>query len=723
MENVRYHDRTVVQIAVPKPRFPALPYLSSQSGLVYDDRMRNHAEPLPLHDVDDPHLEQPARISAIYQELVSAGLVYDYDDSSRPSKYQLARIDARQATAEEISVVHSREHYEWVRTLQGKTNEELHKIGETFDSIYLNRATWLCASLSAGGAIEACKEVVAGRVKNSIAVVRPPGHHAEHDTSRGFCIFNNASIAAKVCQRDFPDLCRKILIVDWDIHHGNGIQEAFYKDPNVLYISLHVHRDGDFYPYSDYGDHLHCGESAGLGKNVNIPWSDVGMSDGDYMFAFQHVVMPIATEFDPDFVIVSAGFDAAAGDPLGRCFVSPAGYAHMTHMLMSLAKGKITVCLEGGYNLVAFSKSALAVTRTLMGEPPDRLVSNEASPSGIDTVHKVVRQQSTFWKYILPRKIVIDPGEPKGERMHDVVRALQSDEFFKKYNMMPLFIHRKKISKSFINQVLATSNYRESRPLLVVFRGPPEVVGIPDPRTNMLELHNIYMTDSTKTYLEWAATNDFAMIDVNIPKHVTDVERQDELGYAEADKANVRADATKELALYLWENYIECVSATHVFFLGVGDAYKGLTDLLNTNENCADRITYVVNFVAASTAFQGVKGNSNEQLSSWYYQHSLIFLANDHSAWDPEYVRTIRRKKYGKLVQSPFKTLKRMMEEHKSQVFELLLEETQDWRENVKTERKITRDGTTGTRETALRLSERSKRASSAPLKVNGHGS
>lgn len=202
------------------------------------------------------------------------------------------------------------------------------------DSLYLHSLTFFCAKLSAGGAIEACRAVAGGRVKNAMAVIRPPGHHAEHNKPGGFCFFDNVAIAAKVCQRDFGDKCRKILILDWDVHHGNGVQMAFEDDPNVLYISLHVHTDGKFYPSGNYGDHLHVGYGAGEGKNINIPWKTNGMTDGDYMYAFQNIVMPVAYEFNQDLVIISAGFDAAEGDMLGGCHVSPAGFAHMTHMLM-----------------------------------------------------------------------------------------------------------------------------------------------------------------------------------------------------------------------------------------------------------------------------------------------------------------------------------------------------------------------------------------------------
>lgn len=333
--------------------------------------------------------------------------------------------------------------------------------GKFLDSVYLSRSTFMCSKLSAGGAIEACDGVVAGRVRNAIAVIRPPGHHAERDKAGGFCFFDNVAVATKACQKTHPETCRKVMILDWDVHHGNGIQQAFYDDPNVLYVSLHVYKDGTFYPNGPYGDHKHCGDGAGLGYNVNIPWSCHGMTDGDYLFAFQRVIMPIAQDFNPDLVIIAAGFDAADGDELGRCYVSPAGYAQMTHMLMSLAKGKVVVCLEGGYNLRAIADSALAVTRTLMGEPPDSITKSDPTKEGVDVVHMVVRQQSRFWSRLYPP----DSGSmlieriaaftPAVERMDAIIRRYQVEKLWEEHKMRPLPIIKEGLSK-FENQVLVT---------------------------------------------------------------------------------------------------------------------------------------------------------------------------------------------------------------------------------------------------------------------------
>lgn len=460
-------QKVMVRKDGPMPaKFESLPYATSQTGLIYDVRMRFHVEAEPSED--DLHPEDPRRIHAIFEAFVNAGLAWREGVSGPVGNYFMGRIDARLVTREEACLVHTLEHWNWVQSLKHMSthqlqNEDQHP-GHGNDSIYLSTSTPFCAQLSAGGAIEACRAVLQGVVKNVFAVIRPPGHHAEREDAKGFCFFDNVSIALKVCQREFGSQCRKVLVLDWDVHHGNGIQQANYDDPNVLYISLHVHLNGQFYPersYRDnrgpYGDHLHCGEGPGLGKNVNIPWSSAGMGDADYIYAFQQVVMPIAAEFDPDLVIIAAGFDAAKGDMLGRCEVTPTGYAHMTHMLMSLAGGKVAVCLEGGYNLESIARSATAVARTLMGEPPDRLIDTNPANSAVDDVKRVLRQQSRFWKSLYPKDLSARlSGHLQGVRMHNVVRDWQAETLFNEHQMTPLFIHRQQLAKEFENQVLAT---------------------------------------------------------------------------------------------------------------------------------------------------------------------------------------------------------------------------------------------------------------------------
>ncbi|KAF1810231.1 hypothetical protein P152DRAFT_105032 [Eremomyces bilateralis CBS 781.70] len=672
-----------VQVVVEKPsKAEALPYTSRRSGLVYDVRMRLHVEIISRQQMeDDMHPEDPRRIFEIYKELVAGGLAYDrlLGSEGPISDHYLYRIAARFATKEEVCLFHTEEHWNWVEGLQKKTDLELFEDGMAMDSVYLHHETFSCARLAAGGTIEACRAVVQGHVKNAVAVIRPPGHHAERCQPAGFCFFNNVSIAARVCQQDFPEKCRKIAIIDWDVHHGNGVQQAFYDDPNVLYISLHVHKNGTFYPSGPYGNHLHCGEGPGVGFSVNIPWSTHGMTDADYLYAFQQVIMPVLVEFNPDLVIVSSGFDAAEGDKLGGCHVSPSGYAHMTHMLMSIAKGKIAVVLEGGYNLRSIATSALAVTRTLMGEPPDRITTTDPTASGVKTVQLVKNTQSRYWKCLYPKDIHSkDLMENFGaQRMHDVVRAYQAKMLYDEFRMMELMIIRDRLSPSFKHQVLATENFDSERPLLIIFHDPPDALGIPHPASNKLELHNTWVTDVPKLYIQWATDHGFAVIDVNVPYHVT--EDGNDQGYMDTDSDEDRRLATREMATYLWDNYVAPNENSHVFLMGVGAAYLGILDLISTNETCTDQITGVISFIS-NQALLSVRRPTDDNIATWYWHHSLVFVAQDHAVWDPDRQRK-QRKKYGKLVRSSNNHLNEMLGEASDQVTQYLTEETEDWRE------------------------------------------
>ncbi|KAI9368120.1 hypothetical protein BJX61DRAFT_241562 [Aspergillus egyptiacus] len=639
---------------------PGLPLASLPSGLCYDVQMRYHCEVRPTADV---HPEDPRRIYYIFKELCRAGLVDDVESTRPLVARPLKRIHARNASEQEISLVHTTDHYAFVESTKDMSDDDLIALEHTRDSIYFNKLTFASSLLSVGGAIETCLAVATRRVKNAIAVIRPPGHHAEHDKTMGFCLFNNVSIAARVCQKQLGDSCRKILILDWDVHHGNGIQKAFYDDPNVLYISLHVYQDGKFYPGGDEGDWDHCGAGPGVGRNVNIPWPSQGMGDGDYMYAFQQVVMPIAHEFNPDLVIIASGFDAAVGDELGGCFVTPACYAHMTHMLMTLANGKVAVCLEGGYNFRSISKSALAVTKTLMGNPPDRLHSTSPSDMAIATVRRVIMIQSSYWRCMYPKS-------PNAEgiwtdRLHDVIRAYQAKQLYDNYKLTSLYIYRTAISKSFENQVLASSNYNKAVPLLVFFHDPPEIMGLPHPVTNKLEAHNCWLADAMKDYVQWAIGKGYAVIDVNIPKHVTTEPTPNK--YEDEDEN--RPTATEELAGYLWDNYIEPNDATEIFFIGIGNAFYGVANLLINRDNLYQKINGVISFVAENPV-RAVASHTQVWLSRWYKDNSLVFVSHAHGVWKSPDARRKPSKRYGHLIQSPKSGLSEMLVYHKDEFFE-----------------------------------------------------
>ncbi|KAL8773912.1 MAG: hypothetical protein Q9209_001342 [Squamulea sp. 1 TL-2023] len=601
------------------------------TGLCYDVRMRYHCELDPPKQRLDFHPEDPRRIYHIYRELCQAGLYKDPQFNVPIIDKPLERIPARNATAPEICLVHTANHYNSVASTAAMTDESLIHLERMYDSIYFNKLTFSSALLSAGGAIETCKAVVSGRFKNAIAVIRPPGHHAECNRPMGFCLFDNVSIAAKVCQADYSEACRKVLILDWDVHHGNGIQQAFEQDPNVLYISIHVHEDGNFYPPGPYGDHMHCGAGPGLGKNINIPWPTKGMGDADYLYAFQQVVMPVAYDFDPDLVIIAAGFDAAIGDQLGGCFVTPTCYAHMAHMLMPLAKGKLVVCLEGGYNLASISKSALAVTRTLLGEPPDRIADTRPTKSGAATVDMVRVYQRRFWPCL-----ALDSKT----NTKDALRAYQKQQLCDEFDMMELSVYRERISKSFKHQVLATTNYADAVPLIVFFHDPYHHQTGQDP--NMRRLAD-------------------AELDI------------DELNYDKDFETAKRSAERNELAIYLWENYIELNDSTSTFFMGVGSPAKEIVHILNNRETFFQRITGIILFLDSSNPLPSVSDQNTYYLSKWFKQNSLVFVSGDHAQWAGDGANKKPSKRFGGVRRSEVEGgVNDMLEKHREEVVEFV---------------------------------------------------
>ncbi|KAM0815010.1 putative Histone deacetylase [Seiridium cardinale] len=654
------------------------------TGCCYDDRMKLHANadfgPTPHHP------EDPRRIEEIMKIFKKAGLVFAGSDTELvdilkdfPTKY-MWRIPAREATQEEILTAHTPSHFDYVSSFVDMDTEQLRTLSHELDqgraSLYVGALSYEAALLAAGGAIETCKNVVEGRIRNGFAVIRPPGHHAEFDTPMGFCFFNNVPVAAKVCQREYPETCRKVLILDWDVHHGNGIQNMFYDDPNVLYISLHVYDNGTFYPgkpdnpFTPDGGIDVVGEGLGKGKNVNIGWENQGMGDGEYLAAFQKIVMPIAQEFDPDLVIISAGFDAANGDELGGCFVTPGCYAHMTHMLMSLAGGKVAVCLEGGYNLKAISQSALAVARTLMGEPPPKMKMPRIDKGAANVLAKVQAVQAPYWDCMRPGVINVQDMGVGTSRLHDVIRTYQRQVLAEKVGMIPLFIQREALFKSFENQVLVTPGIAHKKKVIIFIHDPPEVVAMPDLLVNIVDPHNAFVADGVTTYIKWAHEQGFGVIDVNIPHYITKPEDIDPYT-PRADEQSL-SNQIKELMNYIWDNYVQLYDCDDIFLVGVGNAYLGVK-LLLTERHCKDRISGIVNFVTGN--LRPVKSATDENLSLWYKRNSLVYVALDHACWtDPELSKKVNKRRFGEVKRSSEAGLNDMMQRHTSEVQEFITE-------------------------------------------------
>jgi acetoin utilization deacetylase AcuC-like enzyme len=259
----------------------------------------------------------------------------------------LQRIFPRAAEVAELCEIHERGY---VLQVQKACAGGIHALDP--DTI-ISPESYEEARLAAGGVLAAMDAVVSGEVKNAFCAVRPPGHHAERDRAMGFCLFNNVAVAARYAQKKHN--LQKVLIVDWDVHHGNGTQNSFYEDASVFYFSIHQ------YPhYPGTGTQDQSGKGAGKGFTMNIPFP-VGCGDEEYREIFERILIPEADRFAPDLILISAGFDAHKDDPLAGIQVTAKGFGYMTEALARLADrhcgGRLVSMLEGGYNISALKNS------------------------------------------------------------------------------------------------------------------------------------------------------------------------------------------------------------------------------------------------------------------------------------------------------------------------------------------------------------------------------
>lgn len=368
------------------------------AGLVFNDRYLQHYPGLEGHWPDGapyPYVDPVLHLSNHRLVMRAKHLI----DLSGLSKHLLP-IEAYPAAIEDLTVYHTPAHVEHVRATCEAGG------GEIGRGAPASRDSYEIALLAAGGGMAAVDAVLDGRVRRAFANVRPPGHHAMAELAMGFCLFNNVVVAARYAQRRYG--LKRVMILDWDVHHGNGTQDAFYADPNVLFISLH---QDQLYP-PGWGNVDQTGEGTGEGYTVNLPLPG-GSGDATYRAAFEQIVVPIAREFQPEMVFVSAGQDASMADQLGRMAVTTEGYRMMTQAMIDVAEefanGRLVILQEGGYSEYYGPYCTFAIVETLAEQRTGlreaysleyiqgRIEHHRIGASGELALDQVIAQQSAFW--------------------------------------------------------------------------------------------------------------------------------------------------------------------------------------------------------------------------------------------------------------------------------------------------------------------------------------
>ncbi|MFQ5913065.1 MAG: histone deacetylase [Nitrospinota bacterium] len=300
-----------------------------------------------LHDAGRTHPERPERLRAIVGHLEKTDLLEN-----------LLRITPEPADEKWITRIHPADYVRLIEKASERAPAALDP------DTRVSKDSFRVAVLAVGGALAAVDAVMEGRAKNAFAAVRPPGHHALAARAMGFCLFNNVAIAARYVQEKYG--LKRILIVDWDVHHGNGTQALFYTDPTVLFFSTHQY---PFYPGT--GAESEGGEGPGKGTTINAPMP-AGAGDAEVIRAFREKLLPAAEKFQPEFVLISAGFDGHRRDPLAQLQLTEQGFAELTRIVTDIAGrfagGRIVSLLEGGYDLEGLSRSVEAHLRALSGQ-------------------------------------------------------------------------------------------------------------------------------------------------------------------------------------------------------------------------------------------------------------------------------------------------------------------------------------------------------------------
>jgi acetoin utilization deacetylase AcuC-like enzyme len=323
------------------------------------------------------HVESPRRLEVIYR------MVHEHFPG------QLAEIPPRTATLEELGYIHTPDHIRRVASTAGKNFVSLDPDTQT------SALSFEAAVYGAGGLFSLIDALMNRQIQNGFALVRPPGHHAEAHRAMGFCLFNNVALGAEYARKTWG--LDRVLIIDWDLHHGNGTQHSFWDSRQVLYFSTHQY---PYYPGTGGLGEVGGGQASGF--TVNVPLKS-GALDEDFAQIFERLLVPIGRQFEPGLILISAGFDTYYEDPLGAMMVTPKGFARMTRIVQALAEeicqGRLVLALEGGYHLNGLRQSVLAVLRELQGASV--LTPEETEPDSradLAVVRQVWNVQQPYWK-------------------------------------------------------------------------------------------------------------------------------------------------------------------------------------------------------------------------------------------------------------------------------------------------------------------------------------
>jgi histone deacetylase 6 len=367
----------------------------SQVGLVFEAAARHINQRL--------HKERPSRITCIRQTLQETGIldhcsVLDIDNdktSCQDQSFQNLKV---------MQKIHSKGYLNRLQNLSRCTC--LQDEAAQYNSIYLTKQSWESAFAAISSLCHLLDSVLSltSPLKYGFACIRPPGHHAQVSVADGFCLINNVAVAAQFALDRYPKEQKRIAIIDWDIHHGNGTQSIFWNNSQVLYCSIHLQQ---VFPFNSGSGPKSVGGPQAMGKNVNLAWSSDGMGDEEYLAAMQHLIIPIVQEFQPNLILISAGFDAAKGD-VGNCCVTPRGFGQMTRQVLSCVENcPVVASLEGGYkhsilgNCVSNVVQSMAASHMLgavqEGSTP-KLSLKDICPTAAKNIQATRRVHQPYWK-------------------------------------------------------------------------------------------------------------------------------------------------------------------------------------------------------------------------------------------------------------------------------------------------------------------------------------